>query len=250
MKKIIAKLGFCAMLTAAVLCGCGTAGTSGTEENAQEEAYVVKINGQTVSREEFNIYMYETQKSFESLGGNDIWETDFDGRSAESVARDNTLSTVSLIKYAVEKAEEAGIELDDEAAAQAEASAEELYGELTDNEKDMIGADLELYKKVMRENALYNEVYKYMVRAYVVSDEDFEEYYSQNRDTLEEQYRQAAGITNEEEPVGEDEVRDFARYNYEEYMKQLYFSREYEKWEETAEIEKDASQWNTITLIR
>ena len=110
MKKIIAKLGFCAMLTAAVLCGCGTAGTSGTEENAQEEAYVVKINGQTVSREEFNIYMYETQKSFESLGGNDIWETDFDGRSAESVARDNTLSTVSLIKYAVEKAEEAGIE--------------------------------------------------------------------------------------------------------------------------------------------
>lgn len=245
MVKNIAKLAVCAM-AALALFGCST----GTADDAAEESYVVKINDETVSREEFNIYMYETQKSFEELGGTDIWETDFDGRSAETVAKDNTLSTISYIKFAKEKAAEAGIEIDEDTAAQADEHAAELYDSLTDAQKEMIGADLELYEKVMGENALYNEVYKYIVKAYVVSDEDFEEYFTQNEDTLTEQYRQAAGITDDTAEVDTEDVREFARYNYEEYMKQLYFAKEYEKWEDTADIQKNTAQWNTVTLIR
>ena len=80
MKKVFARLAVSAVLITAMLSGCSTA------KETADENYVVKINGETVSREEFNIYMYETQKSFEALGGEDIWETDFDGRSAETVA--------------------------------------------------------------------------------------------------------------------------------------------------------------------
>lgn len=243
MKKIFAGLAVCTVLTAAMLSGCSTAAE--TEDNG----YVVEINGEGVSREEFNIYMYETQKSFEELGGTDIWETDFDGRSAETVAKDNTLSTISLVKFAEETAADAGIELDDETAAQAEESAQEMYDSLTENEKEEIGADLELYKKVMRENALYNEVYKYIVKDYVVSDEDYDTYYEEHKDTLTEQYKQANGISDEE-TADEEAVKEYGRDNYEDYMKQMYFSKEFEKWENEADIVKNASLWNTVTLIR
>ncbi len=243
MKKIFAGLAVCTVLTAAMLSGCSTAAE--TEDNS----YIVEINGEGITREEFNIYMYETQKSFEELGGTDIWETDFDGRSAETVAKDNTLSTISLVKFAEETAADAGIELDDETAAQAEESAQEMYDSLTENEKEEIGADLELYKKVMRENALYNEVYKYIVKDYVVSDEDYDTYYEEHKDTLTEQYKQANGISDEE-TADEEAVKEYGRDNYEDYMKQMYFSKEFEKWENEADIVKNASLWNTVTLIR
>ncbi len=243
MRKVLKKLAVCAALSTMIFSGCSTA-TEPADEN-----YVVKINGEEVSREEFNIYLYETQKSFEEIGGADIWETDFDGRSAETVAKDNTLSTITLVKFADEKAQEAGIELDSEIVSEAEAAAKELYDALTESQKTDIGADVELYKKVMLENALYNEVYKYIVKDYVISDEDYENYYNEYKDTLFEQYIDAYGIS-EEETVDENAVKEYSRYNYEEYMKQLYFSKEFEKWEDTAEIEKNAQLWNTITLIR
>lgn len=244
MKKVFARLAVSAVLITAMLSGCSTA------KETADENYVVKINGETVSREEFNIYMYETQKSFESLGGEDIWETDFDGRSAETVAKDNTLSTITLVKFAEEKAASAGIELDEETIAEAEASAEEVYNGLTDSEKEDIGADLELYKEVMRENALYNEVYKYMVKDYVISDEEFDEYYESNKDTITEQYKAYTGVSDSGETVDEAQVKDFARYYYEENMKQQYFASEFEKWQSEADIEKNAQLWNTVTLIR
>lgn len=76
----------------------------------EDNGWAVKINDKTVSREEFNIYLYETQKSFESLGGEDIWETDFDGRSAETVAKENTLSTLTFVKLTAERAENMEVE--------------------------------------------------------------------------------------------------------------------------------------------
>ena len=154
------------------------------------------------------------------------------------------------MKFAEEKAASAGIELDDETISEAEASAEEVYNGLTDSEKEDIGADLELYKEVMRENALYNEVYKYMVKDYVISDEEFDEYYESNKDIITEQYKAYLGISDSEETVDEAQVKDFARYYYEENMKQQYFAGEFEKWQSEADIEKNAQLWNTVTLIR
>ena len=239
-------------LTAAVLLACGC---RAAEDAPEEENYLVKINGETVSAEEFNIYMYETQNSVELLGGEDRWQTDFDGRTAESVARDNALAAVTLVKFAGERAREAGIELSGDEASAADALAEEAYESLTDSQRETIGADLELYKKVMRENALYNEVYKYIVSDYVVSEDEFEQYYEQNRDELVKQYEEAYGVENTEDTgdgtaVDEDAVRDFAHYNYEEYMRQLYFQREFDRWEENADIVRNQSLWNAVTLIK
>ena len=237
MRKFI----LCIALTAALIAGC-----SPVKEKA-DESYVVKINNTAVSREEFNIYLYETQKSFEALGGEDIWETDFDGRSAESVAKDNTLSTVTLVKLAEERAVKNGITLDDTEKEDAQTEAEAMYDELTDSQREAIGADKELYYEVMLENFLYNKVYADTVKDYTVSDEDFEGYYSTNLEELKNQYRENV---SSDEPINEAAVKDYSRSNFEKYMKQMYFTKEYEKWESSAIIEKNSEVWNTITLIR
>ena len=157
MKKIILAV----VMLAAVLTGCQTA------EKAEDNGWAVKINDKTVSREEFNIYLYETQKSFESLGGEDIWETDFDGRSAETVAKENTLSTLTFVKLTAERAENMEVETTEEDKQAAKAGAEEMYNSLTDTVRESIGADEQLYYDVMLENILREgkDIRPYMEKA-------------------------------------------------------------------------------------
>ena len=193
MKKIILAV----VMLAAVLTGCQTA------EKAEDNGWAVKINDKTVSREEFNIYLYETQKSFESLGGEDIWA--------------------------------------------AKAGAEEMYNSLTDTVRESIGADEQLYYDVMLENILYGKVYEATVKDYVVSDDDFEEYYKTYKSDLAEQYRRNV---NDSEEINEETLKDYSRAVYEEHMKQIYFSKEYEKWANSAKIERNETVWNSLTLIR
>ena len=237
MKKIILAV----VMLAAVLTGCQTA------EKAEDNGWAVKINDKTVSREEFNIYLYETQKSFESLGGEDIWETDFDGRSAETVAKENTLSTLTFVKLTAERAENMEVETTEEDKQAAKAGAEEMYNSLTDTVRESIGADEQLYYDVMLENILYGNVYESTVKDYVVSDDDFEEYYKTYKSDLAEQYRRNV---NDSEEINEETLKDYSRAVYEEHMKQIYFSKEYEKWANSAKIERNETVWNSLTLIR
>lgn len=240
------KLSLLFVLITALMCGCSTAAeTAETEE--EEVVYAVTINDEGVTKEEFNIYLYETQISFEELGGEDIWETDFDGRTAEAVAKDNTLSTITLVKISAQKAESSGITLTEEEEAQAAEDAQAMYDSLTDEEREMIGADIELYKAVFMDNALYNKMYEETVSNYVVNSATFEEYYNTYYDTLVEQYMENV---SDEEPIDEEAVRDYSLANFETFRKQNYFSNEYDKWESTAKIITNDDVWDEITLIK
>ena len=135
------KKTFIIIMAAAVMAFSGCSSQSKTDIKQEDTTeYAFSIGETDVSKEEFNIYLYETQKSFEQLGGTDIWETDFDGRTAESVAIDNTLNSIQLVKFAVEEAEKRGVTLDDSMKNQAEERAEEMYDGLSDDIRSKIGA--------------------------------------------------------------------------------------------------------------
>ena len=121
--------------------GCSSQNKTDIKQEDTTE-YAFSIGETDVSKEEFNIYLYETQKSFEQLGGTDIWETDFDGRTAESVAIDNTLNSIQLVKFAVEEAEKRGVTLDDSMKNQAEERAEEMYDGLYTVCTDLLDDDV------------------------------------------------------------------------------------------------------------
>ena len=237
MKKILCAV----MILGLLITGCASA------KNDSAEDYVVKINDEAVSKEEFNIYLFETQKSFEQFGGADIWDTDFDGKSAEDVAKDNTLTTVNKVKTSKQKAADMGITLTDEESEEAKTEAADMYGELTDDQKSKIGADEQLYQNVLMDNYLYSKVYEETVKDYTVDENSFEDYYNTYKDELAEQYKT---YVNSEETVDDDTLKDYSRYLYDMYMKQQYFTAECEKWESAAKIEKNNAVWNEITLIK
>ncbi len=237
MKKFLCAV----MILGLFITGCASA------SNASAEDYVVKINDEAVSKAEFNIYLFETQKSFEQFGGADIWDTDFDGRTAEEVAKDNTLTTINKVKASKQKAADMGITLTDEEGEEAKAEADNMYDELTDDQKSKIGADKQLYRDVLMDNYLYSKVYEETVKDYTVDEDGFEDYYNTYKDEIVEHYKT---YVSDEETVDDDTLKDYSRYLYDMYMKQQYFTAECEKWESASSIEKNNAVWNEITLIK
>lgn len=163
------------------------------------------------------------------------------------MAKENTLSTLTFVKLTAERAENMEVETTEEDKQAAKAGAEEMYNSLTDTVRESIGADEQLYYDVMLENILYGKVYEATVKDYVVSDDDFEEYYKTYKSDLAEQYRRNV---NDSEEINEETLKDYSRAVYEEHMKQIYFSKEYEKWANSAKIERNETVWNSLTLIR
>lgn len=236
MKKLILGV----VLAALSFSGCSQ------KENVKSEEIVFTVNDEAVSVDEFNIYLYETQKSFEQLGGSDIWETDFDGRTAESVAKDNTFNTVLMVKIAAQRALKEGLDVDDETKDQLKEESYAVYNGYSDIIKNKIGADEQLYYDVLYENKLYSIVYEDTVKNYVVSNSEFENYFSANKVSLLENYKTNV---NSGEPVDEDRLRDYSYAYYEDSEKQQYFSREYDKWKASSIIKKNKDVWNKIILI-
>ncbi len=236
MKKLI--LG--AVLTAMIFSGCSQ------NESVKNSETVFTVNDEAVSTEEFNIYLYETQKSFEQLGGSDIWETDFDGRTAESVAKDNTFNTVVMVKIAAQRAVKTGLDIDDDTKEKLKEEADTLYNGYSDSIKSEIGADERLYYDVLYENKLYSMVYDDTVKDYTVSDYEFEDYYTANKDALTQNYKTNV---NSGEPVDEDALRDYSYVYYEDSKKQQYFSKEYDRWKASSVIKKNQDVWDKISLI-
>ena len=229
------------VLAVLFLSGCSRSESS----NSSDAAFT--INDEAIPVSEFNIYLYETQQSFEQLGGTDIWETDFDGRTAESVAKDNTFNTVVMVKITAQKAAETGLSIDDETKEKIRDEAEEIYSGYSDSIKNEIGADEQMYYDVMYENALYNIVYEDTVKNYSVSDEDFENFFAANKDSLIQYYKTNVDSA---ESVSEDAVKDYSYEYYNDSMKQQYFSKEYDKWKSESIIKKNQEVWDKITLIQ
>lgn len=229
-----------AVLAVFLLSGCSRS------QQTTNTGVVFTVNDEAVSVEEFNIYLYETQKSFEQLGGTDIWETDFDGRKAESVAKDNTFNTVVMVKIAAQKAVKSGLTIDDETKETIRTEAKSIYNGYNDSIKSEIGADEHMYYEVMYENALYSIVYEDTVKNFSVNDKYFNDFFSKNKESLIQYYKTNVDST---EPVNEDAVKDYSYEYYNDSMKQQYFSKEYDKWKSEASIEKNQDIWDKITLI-
>ncbi|MDO4299974.1 MAG: SurA N-terminal domain-containing protein [Clostridia bacterium] len=141
--------------------------------------YVVKIGKDKISRGEYLVYLMEQKKNFENQGGSDIWEADFDGVSAEEIAKQNAVNTLVMVKTAVKQTKELGITLTEDDEKKAEAQTEELLNDF--KQEDLKNLDLNRDKiyKIMEEVALQNKVYAYVTDSYAINEAEFKEYLTQ-----------------------------------------------------------------------
>lgn len=139
--------------------------------------YVIKINNNEIKQGEVYTYFYEVYKNFESIGGEDIWDTDFDGRTAQEVAKESVLNTLTVVNVCKEKAKELNITLTDDEKNEAKSEAEIFYNEIDDKIKSETDIKLEDVINVMEDKVLYSKVYDYFTKGYVVSEADFDTYW-------------------------------------------------------------------------
>lgn len=140
--------------------------------------YVVKINGEKISISEYNIYLYEQKKIFEQKGGEDIWETDFDGVPAQEVAKQNAVNSILIVKTSVEQAKSLGIKLNEEDKSKVKADAEKFCDEIGTDEMESLSLTEKKVYNVLLEGRIQKKVYEYITDGFEISKADFESYFN------------------------------------------------------------------------
>ena len=92
------RKGLLGLLLAGVLAltACGSGGTADT--------VVLKIDNHDITKYEYMVYLYTTTQSFVSAAGEDVWNLDFDGQTADELVEERTISTLQSVLAAEEYA--------------------------------------------------------------------------------------------------------------------------------------------------
>ena len=161
MRKLIIMLAMCLCLA-----GCGA------KEEPQAD-YFAKIGDRVITAEEYNVYLNEAAVNFEVIGGSDIWNTDFDGKTAEQTAKETALNSLLTVKISALKFDEYGYSLTEEELKKAEEDTNSYIAEYN------AYADRELIKTIMTDKAKYAKIRESTYANYVVSEAELEEYIKQ-----------------------------------------------------------------------
>ncbi len=157
-----------AVAALALLCGC----------SAINNNWILSVNGNKIDKSEYMVYLYEQVKVFEETGGSDIWGVDFDGVSAQDVAKQNAANSLLRAKLAVQEAPNLGVSVAvDESVVDSEAQT--LYDEISNDTLkriDLDGVTLEMCKNIIRDGLVQKDVYGAVTGSYEINRQEFEEY--------------------------------------------------------------------------
>jgi len=158
-----------------ILCLIGLCGCSSSVSD-----YALTIDGNRISRGEYMVYLHEQKKSFEERGGVDIWEADFDGTSAEEVAKQNAINSLTLVKAAVAQADGLNVELDDEDRSEIAAESSELYNDIGQDKAENMGVTEEDINGIVEESHIQQKVYDLVTEGVEINEADFEAYFQEH----------------------------------------------------------------------
>jgi foldase protein PrsA len=129
------------------------------------EDEVFRIEDVSCSLSEVMVYLVNTQMGYEKTFGSDIWAKETDSGTVEDRLKESVLAKVAQIKVMNLLAEENGIELTESEVSLAGEAASEYFEGLSDADKAaMNSVTLEDIEQIMREQALADKLYDYIIR--------------------------------------------------------------------------------------
>lgn len=225
MKKYMKRL-LCLLLFAAFgLTACGDG------NSAAADATVLKIDGESISRSEYMVYLYTATQNFLSAAGEDVWNMDFDGQTADELVEDRTISTLQSVIVAKDYAEQNGIALTDAQKEESRQAAEEFVAGVSAEDLDKMGIDVEGMYPLMEKSYLYSLVYDTIAAECEVDPTAMEQFYQENKEQMRTDYtmlrlnsilldnEQSAEEAAERARAGEDFAALFAEYDTDETAK-------------------------------
>lgn len=171
------------LLLAAMLCLTACGGASDSADEA-----VLKIGNQEIMKSEYMVYLYTTTKSFLSAAGEDVWNMDFDGQTADELVEERTISTIQSVIAAKEYAAANGISLTDEEKAAAKAAAEQFLTGVSEEDLAKMNVDLEKLQPMMEDSYLYTLVHQSIAEECAVDAADMDAYYQANKEQMKKDY--------------------------------------------------------------
>lgn len=146
------------------LFGCGESENTDTGKEV-----VFRYNGQDICIDEVYVYAQTLKEKYESKYGKDVWSQNIvtdDGleMDAEDAARRETISKIVKTKTLITRSDEYGISLTDSELRKQDQDAEKFYELLTDEQIAEAQLDEDTVKRVLRENALADKIYAYVMK--------------------------------------------------------------------------------------
>ena len=149
------------------LTACGSGGTADT--------VVLKIDNHDITKYEYMVYLYTTTQSFVSAAGEDVWNLDFDGQTADELVEERTISTLQSVLAAKEYAAAHDIALTDDQKEEAAAAAKQFLSTVDADALKKMEVDEEKLVPLMEASYLYSLVYDSIASECAVDETDMAE---------------------------------------------------------------------------
>lgn len=162
-----------ASITSASMLSCNKLDKKVTDTSKQQnvsETDNVELSNETVlsvgdidvSYKELLLYMQSYKDKYENLYGADIWsyKVDAEGKTFESVFKDDLLEDIIYIKTVCAQAQELGITLAEDELLDVDELTASFFGTFSEAQMTKYKIDIETVKKVYMDNMLANKIYE------------------------------------------------------------------------------------------
>ncbi len=153
-------------------CGDGSRRIIFTTGSQKDEVF--RINKEICHLPEFLIYLTSTQRQYESVYGEEIWNTEWDGFSLKQNVKETVLEKIAQLKTMYLMAKDRKIQLTDEEEELVNKAAARYWNSLSQEERDTMALTEKIVKELYKEYALADKVYQEIIRDVnpEISDDD------------------------------------------------------------------------------
>ncbi len=160
-RGIILFLLMCLLMT-----GCSKTGDETkivlTTGFSKEEIF--RIETMSCTLPEIMVYLTNTQNQYESVYGEQIWNTDLDGVSLEENVKDVVLAKIAQVKTMNLLAEKYQVVLSETETELVRTASQNYFASLNEKERELLSVDLETIELLYSEYALAEKVYAYIIK--------------------------------------------------------------------------------------
>ena len=167
-KKLFISL-LCSSMIAMMLSGCGIGPKAlGYDQVVLTTGFdadeVFRIGDSVCTKEEFKLYLVNTQKRYEKAYGGNIWSVSNEGVTLEDKLKNSVSAQLAQIKTLNLLANEYHVSLSTDDVMEIEKAANEYYTSLNQKELDYLNITQEQLVTCYSEYALAHKVYTYIIR--------------------------------------------------------------------------------------
>lgn len=166
-KSRIMVLMLCICMAVCSLSGCGSENGEGfkvvlTTGFSKDEIF--RIETMSCTLPEIMVYLTNIQNQYESVYGEEIWNTNLEGITLEENVKDIALAQIAQIKTMNLMAEQYDVALTKEETEQVKNAAQAYYTSLNAAEIEMMCVNENTIESLYREYALAKKVYQYIIK--------------------------------------------------------------------------------------